>query len=168
MGEGTGTDGDAWSETVDYVAIQRLQAAYADSVTRRAWAEFEHIFLPTASVEVDTVTTGSHQFVGPAELAQFIAGALEQFEFFEFVILNAVVSLGTDGDRDHASGRMFICELRQDRSNGHPSQAFGVYRDQYQRVDGRWWFASRKYQSLARTGRAEVFAFPADILAKNE
>jgi hypothetical protein len=35
-----------------------------------------------------------------------------------------------------------------------------VYRDDYLRVDGRWWFAKRDYQSLARSGRGEVFAFP--------
>jgi hypothetical protein len=37
-----------------------------------------------------------------------------------------------------------------------------VYQDDYRRVDGRWWFAARAYQSLARSGRGEVFAFPAD------
>ena len=44
------------------------------------------------------------------------------------------------------------------------TQAFGVYQDDYRRVDGRWWFARRDYQSLARSGRGEVFAFPADRL----
>ena len=55
---------------------------------------------------------------------------------------------------------MFTCELRQDRSNGRWTNAFGVYHDEYTRIDGRWWFARRRYQSLARTGRAEIFPFP--------
>ncbi|MHB8467588.1 MAG: nuclear transport factor 2 family protein [Acidimicrobiales bacterium] len=161
-------DVEPWSETVDYVAITRLQAAYADCVTRRAWGEFGQLFLPTATIEVDTVTADPLHFVGPNALARFIAEAIERFEFFEFAILNAVVSLGVDGDPDMASGRIFMCELRQERSNGHPSQAFGVYRDRYQRVDGRWWFAERRYQSLARTARPEVFPMPTDILAGGE
>ena len=55
---------------------------------------------------------------------------------------------------------MFMCELRQDRASGQWTNAFGVYHDQYRKVDGRWWFAQRNYQSLARTGRGQVFEFP--------
>ena len=32
---------DALQDTIDYVAITRLQNAYADAVTRRAWAKFQ-------------------------------------------------------------------------------------------------------------------------------
>jgi hypothetical protein len=55
---------------------------------------------------------------------------------------------------------MFMCELRQDRASGQWTNAFGVYHDQYRKVNGRWWFAQRNYQSLARTGRGQVFEFP--------
>ena len=61
---------------------------------------------------------------------------------------------------DTATGRVFMCELRQERESGRFTRAFGVYRDDYARVDGKWWFARRRYQSLARSGRGEVFAFP--------
>ena len=37
---------DPAAETVDYVAIQRLQAAYADVVNRRAWPELADLFRP--------------------------------------------------------------------------------------------------------------------------
>ena len=39
---------DLQQETIDYVAICRLQAAYADSVTRRAWSELGDLFEPSA------------------------------------------------------------------------------------------------------------------------
>ena len=70
--------------------------------------------------------------------------------------------LRAGGDPDRATARLYICELRQDAASGHSTQAFGVYQDEYRRVDGGWWFAGRDYQSLARSGRGEVFAFPAD------
>jgi len=35
-----------------------------------------------------------------------------------------------------------------------------VYHDELRRVDDRWRYARRRYQSLARTGRSEVFPFP--------
>jgi hypothetical protein len=150
------------SETADYVAITRLQNAYADAVTRRAWAEFADMFLADAPVRVDTVTNPVIALNGPQELGDFIGTAVERFEFFEFVPLSTRVFLRAGGDDDRATARLYICELRQDAASGHSTQAFGVYQDDYRRVDGRWWFAARAYQSLARSGRGEVFAFPAD------
>lgn len=152
--------GDPLQETIDYVAITRLLAAYADVVNRRAWAEFDDLFVADAPVAIDTVTNPVVHVTGPREVGAFIGGAIERFEFFEFVVLNATIDFGP-GEGD-ARGRVFMCELRQDRDNGRFSRAFGVYRDAYRRVDGRWHFAARRYQSLARTGRGEVFPFPED------
>jgi hypothetical protein len=154
---------DAVQETVDYVAITRLQAAYADIVNRRAWPELTELFLPDAPVRVDTVTNPVIDTVGPEEIGAFIGRAIERFEFFEFVILNTRVELSYEGDVDAAFARVFMCELRQAKDNGQFSQAFGVYHDRYRRVDGRWWFARRDYQSLSRTGRNDVFPFPKDF-----
>jgi SnoaL-like domain len=151
---------DLQQETIDYTAICRLQAAYADSVTRRAWPELNELFTPTAQVTVDTVTSASIELVGPTAVGDFISGAVERFEFFELVILNATVDLRSPAGPGTARARMFTCELRQDRSNGRWTNAFGVYHDEYTRIDHRWWFARRRYQSLARTGRAEIFPFP--------
>ncbi len=44
------------SGAADYVAIRRLQNAYADVVTRRAWTELDDLFLTDALVEVDATT----------------------------------------------------------------------------------------------------------------
>jgi hypothetical protein len=147
-------------DAVDYVAITRLQAAYADAVTRRAWAEFDEMFLGDAPVSVNTVTSPVIELTGPQQVGEFIGGAIERFEFFEFTILNTNVELRVDGNADQARARLYICELRQDAASGRFSQAFGLYRDHYRRVEERWWFARRDYQSLARTGRNEVFAIP--------
>jgi len=151
-------------DTIDYVAITRLQNAYADAVTRRAWAEFHELFLADAPVRVDTVTNAVIELSGPQQVGDFIGTAVERFEFFEFVPLSTRVTLRVGGDANRATARLYICELRQDAASGHASQAFGVYQDDYRRSHGRWWFARRDYQSLARSGRGEVFAFPQDRL----
>lgn len=143
-------------ETADYIAICRLQSAYADTVNRRAWPELAALFLPDAHVVVDTVTNPVIETDGGEEIAAFIAGAIERFEFFEFVRLNTVVRFD---DPTHARARLFMCELRQHRETHEFSRAFGVYHDQYAKVDGSWRFGDRRYQSLARTG-GEVFPFP--------
>ncbi len=151
---------DALRDTIDYVAITRLQNAYADTVTRRAWPEFHDMFLADAPVRVDTVTNPVIELVGPQQVGDFIGQAVERFEFFEFVPLSTRVALRIGGDPDHATARLYICELRQEAASGRFTRAFGVYRDDMSKIDGRWWFARRDYQSLARSGRGEVFAFP--------
>jgi hypothetical protein len=146
--------------TADYVAITRLQAAYADVVTRRAWEELEPLFVPDAPIRVDTVTRPVLDLMGAAALGEFIGSAVERFDFFQFVILNTVVDVAAD---DTATGRVYLVELRQDRESGEWSNAFGLYVDSYRKDKGRWRFAARRYQSMARkvgTATAEVFPFP--------
>lgn len=151
----------ALTEAIDYIAIRRLQDAYADVVTRRAWPELEDLFLPNATVRVDQRSRKPLVLSGPGAIGEFIGSALAAFEFFEFVILGTRVELRPAGDADAALARMYMSELRQDAANGHWSTVYGVYHDRYRRVDGRWWFAAREYHSLARTSKAmDVFAFP--------
>lgn len=146
------------AETVAWVAISRLQRAYADVVNRRAWAELRELFTPDCPIRVDTVTNPPFDFTGPDEIGAFIGGAIEQFDFFEFVILNSHIEI--DSTCTTASARVFMCELRQDAATGSASEAFGLYRDTYRCIEGRWWFAARSYRSMRRTGRAPVFGLP--------
>jgi hypothetical protein len=133
-------------DTATYIAVTRLQAAYADVVTRQAWSELDQLFLPNAAIHIDTVTRPAIELSGPEQLGEFISGALTRFDFFEFVILNAVVDV--TGDRS-ATGRVYIVEVRHDSTTNEWSNAFGLYTDVYAE-DGGWRFAERHYRSLAR------------------
>ncbi len=140
------------ADTIDYIAIRRLQDAYADIVTRRAWTELHEIFVADIDVSVDRRTGDPLTFNGPAEIGQFIARQIDHMDFFQFVILNTCVFQNVGGNPDHAIARMYIDELRHE--HGRFTHAYGLYRDDYRRLDGRWWFTRRRYQSLARTGPA--------------
>lgn len=145
--------------TASVVAIQRLQAAYGDAITRRAWDEVAALFEPAAVVHIDTRTREPFSLAGPEAVVAFIERSLESFAFFEFALLNAVVDLTT---ADTATGRVYICELRHDTA-GEWTQAYGLYRDDYARRDGAWRIAGRRYRSLARTGPTiESFGVPSD------
>jgi len=150
-------------QVLDHVNIERVQSAYADIVTRRDWPALADIFLPDATVTVDRRAGEPLTLTGPGELGQFIGTSISVFAFFEFVILNSVIELD-DRDPTRASGTMYIAELRQDAASGRRTTAFGVYRDDYARLDGNWWFAARRYRSAARTspGELAVFGFAAD------
>jgi SnoaL-like domain len=145
----------------DYVAIRRLQDAYADVVTRRAWDELGRLFLPDVTIEVDTLSAPAVHVTGPAEFAAFVGPATDRFDHFQFVILNAVVEV----DGDDAAGRIFMSEIRHHADDTDAwSTAYGIYQDRYRRLDGQWWFADRRYRSLARTGpQSGVFGLPPDL-----
>jgi hypothetical protein len=146
-------------ETVDYIAVRRLQDAYADVVTRRAWPELLDLFRPDAELVLDLRSGEPRVFVGPGAIGQFIEASIERFSRFQFVVLGTRVALESDADR--ATARLYMCELRQSVAEGNESVAYGVYHDAYVREDGRWWFAHRRYHSLARTAPdLAVFPFP--------
>ena len=149
-----------------HATIRRLQAAYGDVVTRRAWDEFADLFAPDAVVRIDVRNPDRPPFTvdGPEAMCTFVARSLDAFAFFEFSILNTVVEVAP-GD-DTATGRVYLCELRCSH-DGVWTQAFGVYHDRYVRTpDHHWRIAARQYHSLARTGPTiEAFGFPEDALA---
>jgi hypothetical protein len=147
-------------EMADFVAIQRLQASYADIVTRRQWSELEQIFVPEATVTIDMMQGDPFVLRTPGGIGEFIDTSIERFEFFEFVILNSVIEFGPAGS-GQASARMYMAELRQDREGGRRSTAFGLYRDSYTKRGDDWLIEARKYRSAARTSAREfdVFGF---------
>lgn len=143
--------------TVDHAAIDRLQRAYADGITCRDWDRVAGLFLTDATVELDLVTRPGRTLRGPAEVVGFIAPAVDDFELFEFAIVNSHNELWPGGDRAVATGRIFMCELRVRRGERERSDAFGRYDDTYRRTDAGWRIASRRYRSIARFPEGVVF-----------
>jgi hypothetical protein len=140
-------------ETIDYIAIRRLQSAYADSVNRRAWSDFSDIFLPNASVTINTQSSPAMKFSGPVEIGNFIRDAIQGFDLFEFVVLNTVVNFlpAEDTKAKSATARVYMCEIRHEAATGRGSTAYGLYQDSYECANGQWRIAARLYQSIART-----------------
>ena len=152
--------GELDEQTNDYIAIRRLQDAYADVVSRRAFDELHDLFLPAAPVMIE-LPGGTREVVGPGDFGRYVEKRIADLEFFQFVILNTVVELVVDGDPDRARARIHMCELRQDRADGRSTVLYGLYRDDYSRLDGRWWFAHRRFSPLAVTQRdLDVFDYP--------
>jgi hypothetical protein len=142
------------SETVEYVALQRLQSQYADIVTRRAFDELTGIVRPGCPIVVD-VRHRSFELTGPSEYGKFIARQIERFSLFEFVLLNTVMRINAQAGV--AAARVYMQEIRQNVSDGRRTDAYGVYHDRLERDDGgRWWFTKRHYRSFARTAEPRI------------
>jgi hypothetical protein len=60
---------------------------------------------------------------------------------------------------------VYFCELNQDRADHRFTTLYGLYRDEYRRFDGRWWFAHRRFSPLALGDRRlEIFDLPVNDL----
>ncbi len=142
------------AEALAYVELQRLQSRYADVVTRRAWGELADFVRVDCPIVVD-VRHKTFEFTGPTEYGEFIDRQIERFSLFEFVLLNSVYHIDTS--RGVAAARVYMQEVRQNVSDGHRTDAYGVYHDRLEQGDdGRWWFARRNYRSFARTAEPRV------------
>jgi hypothetical protein len=156
-------DDELVAEAVHDTGVRRLQYAYADVVNRRAWPEMDHLFVADATVTLDLRADTRLQLTGGPEVGEFIKNAIEQFEFFEFIILNAYIAFPDGPGAGHAVSRLFMSEVRQDQVGGRWTTIYGVYHDRYVLRSGRWWIAERKYHSLARRSRdLDTFPFPTD------
>ena len=147
-------DQNRLAETMDYVAIQRLQSRYADVVTRRAFGELSGMVRADCPIVVD-VRHKKFELIGPTQYGEFIAHQIERFSLFEFVLLNTVMRIDTPSGV--AAARVYMQEIRQNVSDGRRTDAYGVYHDRLERdPEGCWWFAKRHYRSLARTAEPRV------------
>ncbi len=153
-------DASELRDVIDEMGIRRLHAHYVDAVNRSAWAEFRDLFLPDVELTVARRSLEPDRVVGPDAIGQLISGYIARYDFLIQVILNSRVQLRYQGDPDRAFGRLYIAEFRQWSETGRRIESSGVYHDEYRRVDGRWWFARRRYDRLYATATAELEAHP--------
>ena len=62
-------------DAIAYLAIQRLQRAYADIATRQAWSEVPSLATPDTCFSFDTHSGPIIEIEGPAEFGAFGAKA---------------------------------------------------------------------------------------------
>ena len=152
---------DELRDAVDVVALQQLQSAYADIVSRKACDELVTVFAAHATVVLNRRTLEPLTRQGPGEIAAFIGQMIAPLDFFEFVVLNHRILLRHQGDVDLATGRVYLSELRRDAASERWNVIYGLYHDRYARADGRWWIVHRHYHTLGRTNAdLDVFPFP--------
>lgn len=144
-------------DAVAYLAIVRLQRSYADIATRRAWNEAASLATPDARFTFDTHSGTAFEVEGAVAFGEFGAKMTERFTFYEYIPLNFVVTVGTDGT---ARGRCYSLEVAEDGETGDWIEFYGVYEDQYALFEGTWRFARRHYRTYGRRRAGRLQAFP--------
>jgi hypothetical protein len=143
-------------EALAYLSIMRLQRAYADIATRRAWPEIAALATPDARFSFDTRSGKVIEVIGAEAFGEFGGKTTDRFSFYEYVPLNCVVKIG-DGT---ARGRAYSLEVGEDRGTGEWINFYGLYHDDYVLSGGQWRFARRQYQTLGRRTGDRLEAYP--------
>jgi SnoaL-like domain len=145
------------TEVEAYVAISRLQRAYADVATRRAWHEVPLLLMPDAQISFDTHAGAPIVVDGPAAFVEFGAKAVGIFGFYEYIPLNFVATINGDGT---ARGRSYALEVAQHRESGAWIEFYGAYEDEYATLDGSWRFSKRAYRTYGRRTDGSLQSYP--------
>lgn len=140
-----------------HLAAVRLQHAYADLATRRAWSELAALTTPDAAFSFDLRSGSPIEMVGPEAVGAFGARAVAGFSHYQYIPLNTVV---TPVDGATARGRAYALELAEIRDSGDWLEVYGLYHDEYARLDDGWRFSRRRFQVLARRSGGRLSAFP--------
>jgi hypothetical protein len=144
-------------DALAYLAILRLQGAYADIATRRAWREIASLATPDARFSFDLRSGRVIEVVGAEAFGAFGAKSTDRFSFYQYVPLNTVATIGTT---ETARGRSYSLEVGEDRDTCEWINYYGLYHDDYVRFEGSWRFARRQYQTLGRRTGDRMEAFP--------
>src|SRR3954463_13603139 len=120
-------------ETDAYIAIDRLQRAYADVATRLAWDEAPTLLTPDAHITFDTRTGQPFEIHGATAFAEFGAKMVGVFGFYEYIPLNFVVTIAADGT---ATGRTWSLEVGEEVQSGAWVEFYGSYDDEYALHEG--------------------------------
>lgn len=125
-------------EISDRLEIQDLVAAFADAVNRRN----PRLVSARCHPDVTFTVPGWADLQGVEPMVQFLSQILGHWE----VILHSITSGHVSVDGDAATGGWYITEYG--RRDGDEVYLAGLYRDDYVRMDGRWLFKGRSFQSM--------------------
>jgi hypothetical protein len=148
------------TETDAYIAIDRLQRAYADVASRSAWSEAPRLMTPDAHITFDTRVQPPFEIDGAVAFGAFGDKMKGVMDFYEYIPLNFVVDINAaDGT---ARGRTYSLEVGRLVASDEWVEFYGTYDDDYAVHDGAWKFSRRHYRTYGRRtgGRLEHYPLP--------
>lgn len=117
--------------------IQQLYARYAWALDDSCNEDWLACFTEDGSVESSLFG----HFHGREELRRFLLKYQNAFKTMQLRHLNSNLLVDIFGER--AEGRCYLV-LYSSRRGRADINAIGIYRDQLEQIDGRWFFKSRK------------------------
>jgi len=123
-------------------ALRRLVARWCDGATRKDSAAM------AACMTVDCSFDMGKPVKGRVAVEKTFATALRSIEWAVQLAPNALFEI--DEAAGTGTGRVTIHETFK-QAKREPGVVLGVYHDRYQRVDGQWFFAERRFERIHTT-----------------
>ncbi|MDO8391925.1 MAG: TetR family transcriptional regulator C-terminal domain-containing protein [Actinomycetota bacterium] len=120
-------------------ALRRLVARWCDGATRKDAAAL------AACLTIDGSFDMGKPVKGRAAVEKTFATALGSMAWVVQLAPNALFEI--DEAAGTGTGRVAIHETYQQKK-GQPTTLLGVYHDRFQRVDGQWFFAERRFERI--------------------
>lgn len=129
--------------------IQHQLFAIARAMDDRDWGALDSVMLEDASADL-----GLGLIKGRAEIIAFIRTFLDECGPTQHMLGNIVITI--DGDRAESFAYVDDRHAGAGDKKGKSFASVGDYRDQWQRIDGRWWLVHRLKRNHAHIGEIEV------------
>ncbi|MEM9033038.1 MAG: nuclear transport factor 2 family protein [Actinomycetota bacterium] len=128
------------SSTEDRLAIRELAERYADAVCRRDADDWGATWAPEGAWDL-----GGHVVEGRSKLVPFWTTTMQKFPFVVQIIHSVIVD---DVDGDSATARCWLGEQLTD-GDGNARSTVGHYVDELVKIEGRWHYLRRTYQTVS-------------------
>jgi ketosteroid isomerase-like protein len=132
----------AVTEWMEKLAIREVIERYSSATTRGDWRGFEDLWTEDALWEVGPPVDSSVR--GARAILEDLQATLETQEFFLQMTHDPVVVLEGEG---RASATTLIHAVAR-RERGRHAVNYGIYFDEFVKVDGRWRFSLRRQQPV--------------------
>ncbi|MFC7050179.1 nuclear transport factor 2 family protein [Emcibacter nanhaiensis] len=126
----------------DQLAIQELISTFFAAAMRRDSAKWGDTFAEDGSWKIDML---DEPVVGRDKVVAVYENLMQHIEFVS--ISGFPNELAIDGDK--ATGKVYSQEFIT-RKNGDQMTLVGCHHDEYVKKDGRWYFQSRRFETLRR------------------
>ncbi|MEM8903152.1 MAG: nuclear transport factor 2 family protein [Actinomycetota bacterium] len=128
------------TSTEDRLAIRELAETYADAVCRRDADAWGATWAPEGVWDL-----GGRQVEGRSELVPFWTKVMGGFPFVVQIIHSVLVD---EVEGDTATARCWLGEQLTD-GDGNARTTVGHYHDELVKLDGRWHYSRRTYQTVS-------------------
>lgn len=131
--------------------IYRQLIAFARAMDERDWTALDDIAAEDIHAEL-----GMGEIIGRDKVVAFMRGFLDRCGATQHMLGNVII----DVDGDSAESSAYVCDMHLG-SGEHQEQSFrtlGLYRDRWQRSDGRWLLVHRVKDNRGTLGSMAVFS----------
>jgi ketosteroid isomerase-like protein len=126
----------------DELEIRGLAEKFSDAANRKDGAQFQSLWTNDAVWKIGPPI--NMEFKGKANMGASVTHMLDLWDFFVQLSGPGVVTI--NGDK--ATARFYVNEVARKKDDKSGNYNLSMYEDELQKVDGKWLFSKRTYNTI--------------------